>query len=79
MDYLFASYCKVGDIELEKNQVTMMTVYTPEIPMIILTNQLEEGLNFAQAGKQYITDTMVISKGIALLKNRGVLPNYIKG
>ena len=51
MDYLYISYGKVYDIELEKNQVTTMTEYTPELPMDILTNQLEEGQNFAQAGK----------------------------
>ena len=43
MDCLYTLYGKVDDIELEKNQVTMMMAYTPELPMAIRTNQLEEG------------------------------------
>ena len=54
-----------------------MTVYTPELPMYILTNQLGEVQNFSWSVKQYIADVMMISKGIALLNNTGVLPNYI--
>ena len=78
MDYLYISYNKVYVIELDNNQVTTMTEYTPELPMDILTNQLEEGQNFAQAGKQNVTDAMTISKGITILNNTGVLPNDIK-
>ena len=36
MYYLYTSYGKVDGIKLEKNQVTMMTVYTSEPPMDIL-------------------------------------------
>ena len=56
----------------------MVTVYTPELPMAILANQLEEGQNFSRSGKQYITDVIIISNGITLLKNTGISPNYIK-
>ena len=52
----------------------MVIVYTPELPMAILNNQLEEGRIFSQSGNQYITNDMMISKGIAILNNTGVLP-----
>ena len=39
MDYLYTSYGKVYDIELDKYQVTMMTAYAPKLPMDILTDQ----------------------------------------
>ena len=41
-DYLYTSYDKVDGIKLKKDQVTMMTVYTPKLPIAILTNKLEE-------------------------------------
>ena len=51
MDYLYTPYDKVDHIELENNQVTIMTVYTPDIPMAIIANQLVEGRNFSQTSK----------------------------
>ena len=51
MDYLYTPYDKVDHIELENNQVTIMTVYTPDIPMAIIANQLVEGRNFSQTNK----------------------------
>ena len=77
-DYLYTSYDKVDGIKLKKDQVTMMTVYTPKLPIAILTNKLEESQNFLQYGKQYITDVMMISKGIPLLNNTGAFTNDIK-
>ena len=78
MDYLYTSYGKVDDIEIEKNQVTAMTAYMPDPTMAILTNQLEEGIYFVWAGNQYITYVMMISKGITLSYNMVVLPKDIK-
>ena len=78
MDYLYTSYDKVDAIELEKNQVTTMTAYTPKLPMSIPTNQLEEVQKFSRAKKQYIKYTIMIYKGIMLLNNTGVLTNDIK-
>ena len=56
---------------MDKNQVTMMTAYTPKLPMDILTNKLEEG-------KKYVTDAIMISKGIVLLNKTCVFPNDVK-
>ena len=52
MDYLYKSYGRDDDIELEKNQVTMMAAYMPKFQMAIFTNKLEEGQNFNWARKQ---------------------------
>ena len=70
MDYFYTSYGKVDDIELEKNQFTMMKTYIPKILMAILTNKLEEGRNFVQAVKQYVTYSVIISKEITILKTQ---------
>ena len=56
----------------------MMTVYTPELTMAILSNQLEEGRNLSRSRKQCITDVMIIYKGITLLNNTCIPPNDIK-
>ena len=75
---LYTSYGKIDDIELEKNKVTIMMVYTPKLTMAIITNQFGEVQNFAQDGKQYITDAMIISKGITIWNNTVVFPNDTK-
>ena len=36
---LYTSYGKIDDIELEKNKVTIMIVYTPKMTMAIITNK----------------------------------------
>ena len=77
IDYLYTSYGTVDNTELDQNQVTMMTVYTPEMTMAILTNQLEESQSLAKSCKRYITYAIMISNGITLLKNTGIFPNAI--
>ena len=78
MNYLCTPYGKVDGIKLETNKFTMMTVYTPKLTIAVLTNKLEEGQNFVWSRKKYITDAMMISKGITLLKNAGAFTNDIK-
>ena len=78
MDYLYTSSGKVVEIYLEKNQVNIIMEYAPKLPMAILTNQLEESQKISWSGKQFVTDMMMISKGITLLNNRGVSPHKIK-
>ena len=78
MDYLYTSSGKVVEIYLEKNQVNIIMEYAPKLPMAILTNQLEESQKISWSGKHFVTDMMMISKGITLLNNRGVYPHKIK-
>ena len=45
----------------------MMGPYHPAEPLARLAKQLEKGKEFAQAGGQAISDSMVVSKGITIL------------
>ena len=78
MEYLYISYCKVNDIELEKHRITMMITYKPKLPILILDKQIKVGHNFTRSGNKYITGAIIISKEINLLINYDALTNNTK-
>ena len=78
LQHLYKTYGRIDDTDIEKNNEKMMTAYDPELPIAKLTIQLENGRKFAHLGKQTITESMMISKGITLLRNTGVFHDDIK-
>jgi hypothetical protein len=76
--YLYKTYGKIDDEDIEKNNVDMMKPYDPELPLAKLTKQLEDGRSFAHIGQQIITEKMMISKGITLLRQTEVFHDDIK-
>jgi hypothetical protein len=78
LTYLYKTYEKIDDEDIEKNNEKMMAPYDPELPLAKLTIQLEKGRAFAHIGRQLITENMMISKGITLLTRTKVFPDDIK-
>ena len=68
LQHLFTSYGAIDKIDLEENVVKIIGPYDPAEPLARLIEQLEKGRELAQEGGQMISDAMMVSKGITLLK-----------
>ena len=78
LKHIFSSYRAIDKINLEENAVKMMGTYNPTEPLARLIEQLEKGREFARAVCQTISDVMMMSKGITLLSQTGVLKDGIR-
>lgn len=70
--HLYDTYGDIDDKDIEENNIKMMKQYDPSQPLSVLIKQLEDGRMFAAAGNQTLTDDMLISKGITLLRQTAV-------
>ena len=78
LNHLFSSYETINKIDLGENVVNMMGPYDPVQPLGLLIEQLENGIKFARAGGQKISDAMMISKGITLLAQTVIFNDCIR-
>ena len=78
LKYIFYSYGAIDEIDLKEDAVKIMGPYDPAEPLYQMIEQLEKGGEFARAGGQTISESMMISKGITLLAHTGVLNDDIR-
>ena len=62
---------------MNQNRVEMENPYDTEHPLVSLIQQLEVGRCFAKLGKQFITNEVMISKGITPRYNTAVFNDSI--
>ena len=55
-----------------------MGLYDPMEPLTQLIEQLGKGREFARAGGQKITDSMMVSKGITFMAQAEMFNEYIR-
>ena len=68
MQHLFRAYGDIDKIYVKENSVKMVGPYETVEPLAQLSDQLEKGWEFSIAVWHTVADTMMVSKGVTLLK-----------
>ena len=76
--HIFSYYGVIDKIDLEENAVKKMRHYTPTEPISRLINQIEKWKEFLRAGRQTISDAIIVSKGINHLAQRDTFIENIR-
>ena len=63
LSHLFTTYGRISGSDLRQNEASMMIPYDVNLPIEVLFDQIEDGLDFADAGNRPFTPEQVVMKG----------------
>jgi hypothetical protein len=72
LTHLWTNYGTITQLELDENQLRMQRPWNPPTPVEALFNQLTEGIAFAAAGDEALSNTQVIRIGYNLISKTGL-------
>jgi hypothetical protein len=72
LTHLWSNYGTITQTELDANQTRMQIPWNPPTPVEALFNQRTEGVAFAAAGNEALSDTQVIRIGYDLISQTGL-------
>ncbi len=61
--HLFKTYGQINGGDLRKNEEVMNTPYDVNLPIEVLFNQIEDGMDYADAGNHPFTPAQIVMKG----------------
>jgi hypothetical protein len=70
--YLFQAYSQLTPQKLIDNQTAMQAPWDPNTPFEILIEQIEEGMEVADAANQAYTDAQILTLTYTLVYNTGL-------
>ena len=71
-------YGKIEPEMLEKNEESMATPWTPETLIAILFKQIDDGISFARAGNDDMSDERILRIALKIIKNTRRFPAAIR-
>ena len=70
--YLYENYGVIIPDELEENNKRMREAYDPTTPIENLFEQIEEAVEYADAGNATYNDTQMLARAYLLVRNTGM-------
>ena len=70
--YLYGNYGVITPDELEENNKRMREAYDPTMPIENLLEQIEEDVEYADAGNATYNDTQMLARAYLLVRNTGM-------
>ena len=78
LTHLFQTYGKITGSDLRLNDQAMNQAYDVNLPIEILFDQIEDGLDFADAGGHPKTPEQIVMTGQQLIQETGMFPDDLK-
>ena len=72
LTFLFSHYGHITPLDLKDNFDRLWTAWDPSTPFEILVDQIEEGAQYAEDGKQPLTNELVVNTAYTLVFNTGL-------
>ena len=77
LTHLFTTYGKISGNDLRLNTVKMNTAYNVNLPIEVLFDQVEDGMEYADAGSHPFTPEQIVMTGQQLLQETGMLTDEV--
>lgn len=74
LTHLYNVYGNIQDHDLIKNDQEMKKAYDPNLPIEVLFDQIDRGIDFAAAGKSPYTNNQILYIAVNLIQTTGVFP-----
>ena len=78
LTYLYTNYGSITSIDLDAHKTKMKQPYDINLPITTLFKQIEDGVEYAEAGNDPFTDTQVVNMAYVLLFNTGAYKDDCK-
>ena len=72
LDFLYKTYGQITSIDLETNENKMSKPYNEDLPFSVFIKQIDDGVEFAEAGGVDFTAKQIVSKAYNILLKSGV-------
>ena len=76
--HLFTTYGQINGGDLRKNEEVMNTPYDVNLPIEVLFDQIEDGMDYADAGNHPFTPAQIVMKGQQLIQETGMFQDDMK-
>ena len=76
--HLFVTYGKINGGDLRRNEAVMNTPFDVNLPIEVLFDQIEDGMDYADAGNHPFTPAQIVMKGQQLIQETGMFPDDMK-
>ena len=76
--HLFTTYGTINGGDLRRNEAAMNTPYDVNLPIEVLFDQIEDGMDYADAGNHPFTPAQIVMKGQQLIQETGMFPDDMK-
>ena len=70
--HLFTTYRRISGNDLRRNEASMNMPYNVKLPIEVLFNQIEDVLDFVDAGSHPYTPAQIVMKGRQLIQETGM-------
>ena len=78
LQHLYDTYGDITPTELEDNDQKMKTAYDPTLPIETLYDQIEQAVDFADAGKAPYTNAQVLARAYNIVLQTGMFTDACK-
>lgn len=78
LTHLYDTYAMIKDPDLDVNKARMYAPYDINLPIETLFDQIEEGLEYAAAGRSLFTNEQVMSIAYMTVLKNGMFPDETK-
>ena len=78
LTHLITTYGKISGNDLRLNDAAMNTAYDVNLPIEVLFDQIEDGLDFADAGNHPKTPEQIVMTGQQLIQETGMFADDLK-
>ena len=78
LNHLFTTYGKISGNDLRVNDTRMNAPYNVNLPIEVLFNQMEEGMDYADAGNHFKTPEQTVVTGQQLIQDTGMFADNLK-
>jgi hypothetical protein len=74
IEHLLQSYCNITPNDLASNDMVFHTSYDPNQPIETFYSQIEDAMDYADAGRSAYTASQAVTNAYSLIFNTGMFP-----